>query len=110
MAGDDHSPPIQSRADLIEAMAQGAKPRSAWRVGTEHEKHVFYRDPIAPVPYEGTKGVHALLDGIEPQTSINTLDNVVREDVVGDTLSTEAALSNAPKKNEAFIKVPKVLG
>ena len=50
------------------------------------------------------------MEGIEPQTAINTLDNVVREDVVGETLSTEAALSNAPKKNEAFIKVPKVLG
>lgn len=68
MAGDDHSPPIQSRADLIEAMAQGAKPRSAWRVGTEHEKHVYYRDPIAPVPYAGPNGVHALLDGIERRT------------------------------------------
>jgi len=50
------------------------------------------------------------LDGVEPQTSIHTLNNVVREDVVGDTIPTEAALSNAPKKNEAFIKVPKVLG
>lgn len=50
------------------------------------------------------------LDGVETQTSINTLNNVVREDVVGDTTPTEAALSNAPKKNEAFIKVPKVLG
>lgn len=68
MAGDDHSPPIQSRADLIEAMAQGAKPRSAWRVGTEHEKHVYYRDPVAPVPYAGDRGVHALLDGIERRT------------------------------------------
>jgi len=65
MAGDDLSPPIESRADLIEAMARGAKPRSEWRVGTEHEKHVYRKNPIRPVPYEGEDGVHALLKGIE---------------------------------------------
>jgi len=30
--------------------------------------------------------------------------------VVGECLTTEQALANAPKKNEAFFKVPKVLG
>jgi aspartyl-tRNA(Asn)/glutamyl-tRNA(Gln) amidotransferase subunit C len=50
------------------------------------------------------------MDGVEPQTTVNTLDNVLREDVVGDTVPTPDALANAPKKNEAFFKVPKVLG
>lgn len=68
MAGDETSPPIESRADLIEAMERGGKPRSEWRVGTEHEKHVYRKDPIRPVPYEGTDGVHALLKGIEERT------------------------------------------
>ena len=68
MAGDDISPPIESRADLIEAMARGGKPRTEWRVGTEHEKHVYRKAPLAPVPYEGEDGVHALLAGIERRT------------------------------------------
>ncbi len=68
MAGDEFSPPIESRADLIEAMARGGKPKAEWRVGTEHEKHVFRRNPIAPVPYEGSDGIHALLAGIEART------------------------------------------
>lgn len=68
MAGEEASPPITSRADLIEVMAGGGKPREAWRVGTEHEKHVFRRDPLRPVPYEGADGIRALLDGIEART------------------------------------------
>lgn len=68
MSGEEHSPLIESRADLTDAMASGSKPRSAWRVGTEHEKHVYRRDPLRPVPYEGVDGIHALLDGIAART------------------------------------------
>jgi glutamate--cysteine ligase len=68
MAGDESSPPIETRADLIEVMERGNKPRSEWRVGTEHEKHVFRKDPLRPVPYEGEDGVHALLKGVEGRT------------------------------------------
>lgn len=65
MAGDDTSPPIETRADLIEAMARGSKPRAQWRVGTEHEKHVYRKAPLRPVAYGGDDGVHALLKGVE---------------------------------------------
>jgi len=69
MAGPDiASPLIESRADLIEAMERGCKPAAEWRVGTEHEKHVFHTNPLRPVTYEGPNGVKALLDGIEADT------------------------------------------
>ena len=69
MAGaDTPSPLIESRADLIEGMARGAKPKSEWRIGTEHEKHVFHTDPLRPVTYEGPNGVHALLMGMAERT------------------------------------------
>ena len=68
MDGAAPSPQIESRADLIEAMARGAKPKAEWRVGTEHEKHVFRKGPIEPVPYEGPAGIRALLAGIEART------------------------------------------
>lgn len=65
MAGADPlSPPIECRADLIEALARGAKPRERWRIGTEHEKVVFHTNPLRPVAYEGQHGVRALLDGV----------------------------------------------
>ena len=69
MAGaDTPSPLISSRADLIEAMERGAKPADQWRIGTEHEKHVFHTNPLRPVAYEGKQGIRALLDGIEKET------------------------------------------
>ena len=69
MAADEaSSPPIQSRADLIEAMARGSRPRSEWRIGTEHEKHVFHTDPLRPVAYEGPDGIRALLEGVQRET------------------------------------------
>ncbi|MEO6396467.1 MAG: glutamate--cysteine ligase [Devosia sp.] len=71
MAGAESSPLIQSRANLIDAMARGGKPRSQWRVGTEHEKHVFRKGPVRPVPYAGPDGIHALLDGVKARTGWN---------------------------------------
>jgi glutamate--cysteine ligase len=77
MACDDHhSPLIESRADLIEVLARGSKPKELWRIGTEHEKHVFYKAPIRPVPYAGANGVHALLEGVASKTGWQpNLDN-----------------------------------
>ena len=49
--------------DLVQWMADGAKPASEWRVGAEHEKFVFRLKDNAPVPYE-PNGIKALLDGL----------------------------------------------
>ncbi len=50
------------------------------------------------------------MSGVEPMIAVNDHVNAFREDIAGECLTTEEALRNAPKKNEAFIKVPKVLG
>ena len=55
------SPPISSRDDLIEWFAAGCKPKSDWRIGTEHEKIVFQSDDLGPVPYEGPRGIRAIM-------------------------------------------------
>ncbi|MEP7240152.1 MAG: glutamate--cysteine ligase [Devosia sp.] len=68
MAGSEQSPPLTTRAQMIEAMSSGAKPRADWRVGTEHEKHVYRKHPLATVPYEGADGIRALLEGIKART------------------------------------------
>ena len=57
--------PIESRDQLVETLASGAKPKSAWRVGTEHEKFGFYLADHAPVPYEGERGIRRLLEAME---------------------------------------------
>lgn len=50
------------------------------------------------------------LDNVEPLTHITQSVNVFREDEPKPSLSTAEALANAPKRNESFFKVPKVLG
>ena len=56
------SPPIESRADLVAWIAAGEKPKPAWRIGTEHEKFVFRTITLDPVPYEGPRGIRALME------------------------------------------------
>jgi glutamate--cysteine ligase len=56
---------IENRAQLISYFTDGFKPKSEWRIGTEHEKFPFYKETLGPVPYDGDKGIRALLEGIK---------------------------------------------
>ena len=60
--------PIGSMADLVEEIARGSKPPEAFRIGTEHEKFPFYVSDGSPVPYEGPRGIRALLEGMAERT------------------------------------------
>lgn len=57
--------PLTSVEELAEYMAQGAKPKSAFRLGTEHEKFGFFMADHTPVPYFGDASIHALLTGMQ---------------------------------------------
>ena len=59
------SRPIESIDELVAHLAEGNKPREKWRIGTEHEKFPFYVDGNAPVPYGGTHGIRAILEGMQ---------------------------------------------
>jgi glutamate--cysteine ligase len=54
--------PIETRDQLVAELESGAKPRDQWRIGTEHEKFGFYRSDLTPVPYDGPRGIHVLLE------------------------------------------------
>ena len=54
--------PITDRRQLIEHLEAGSKPKSDWRIGTEHEKFGYTHDDLRPLPYEGERGVRALLE------------------------------------------------
>jgi glutamate--cysteine ligase len=57
--------PIERRDDLVAWIAEGAKPKSRFRIGTEHEKFVFTLEDHRPVPYEGRRGIRTLLEGMQ---------------------------------------------
>jgi glutamate--cysteine ligase len=58
------APVVRSRDDLVAWIAAGSKPREAWRIGTEHEKFLFYTGSLQPVPYAGPRGVRALMEAM----------------------------------------------
>ncbi|MFK5980330.1 MAG: glutamate--cysteine ligase [Rhizobiaceae bacterium] len=57
--------PIETKSQLVDWLAVGCKPKSDWRIGTEHEKFAFYRDSLKPVPYGGDNGIRAILEGMQ---------------------------------------------
>lgn len=57
--------PVEGRDALVAWFEQGCKPDSAFRIGTEHEKFPFYTRDLSPVPYDGDKGIRALLEGMQ---------------------------------------------
>ncbi|WP_332065409.1 glutamate--cysteine ligase [Bartonella sp. CB189] len=56
---------IYNLDSLVSYFQGGCKGKNDWRIGTEHEKIPFYKDGFHPVPYEGTKGIRALLEGMQ---------------------------------------------
>ncbi|KAB2872261.1 MAG: glutamate--cysteine ligase, partial [Bauldia sp.] len=55
--------PIENRNQLVARLETGAKPRGAWRIGTEHEKFAFDAKTLRRLPYAGANGIKALLEG-----------------------------------------------
>ncbi len=66
MSAPPQSPgvPIADKAELVAYMEAGCKPRADWRIGTEHEKFAFTREDLRPLPYDGPRGIRALLEGL----------------------------------------------
>jgi len=57
--------PIETRDELVAWLAAGEKPPRQFRVGTEHEKFAFRLAHNEPVPYQGTRSIRALLQGMQ---------------------------------------------
>ncbi len=49
------------------------------------------------------------VDGVEPLIYMTDEKNVLRKDVIRDTVSKEEALQNAPQRDTDYFKVPKVI-
>jgi glutamate--cysteine ligase len=74
------SQPVDSRDDLVAWIAAGSKPAHEWRIGNEHEKFLFHTDTMKPVPYEGERGVRALMQSLSDRFGwlpINEGENII---------------------------------
>ncbi|MEQ1509673.1 MAG: glutamate--cysteine ligase [Sphingopyxis sp.] len=100
-----NDPLITSKVDLIAPMQKGEKPKSAWRIGTEHEKLVYRLSDHGAPSYEEPGGIRDLLMamtrfGWEP---VVEGDNVIALAGTDGNVSLEPAgqleLSGAPLIN-----------
>ncbi|MBK8173878.1 MAG: glutamate--cysteine ligase [Rhodospirillales bacterium] len=56
--------PATDRRSLITYLESGCKPRSQWRIGTEHEKFAYDLQDLKPLSYDGPRGIRAILEGL----------------------------------------------
>ena len=56
--------PLTDHRQLVEYLSSGARPESAWTIGTEHEKFGFRLDDLRPPTWEGPRGIEAMLRGL----------------------------------------------
>lgn len=76
----EDSTPIESRDQLVAYFETGCKRREERGVGTEHEAFGIWRDTLAPVTYEGDRGLGALFRGFcegGPWTPQYDRDNIM---------------------------------
>ncbi len=62
---------ITDKAQLVRHFEQGCKDKADWRIGTENEQFIFSMTELVRAPYEGKRGIEALLtafinDGWQP--------------------------------------------
>ncbi len=61
----EESPPIGGVDELVGWFRAKERDRAEWKVGLEHEKVPLLGGSLDPVPYEGPRGIGALLEGFE---------------------------------------------
>ncbi len=76
---------------------------------TEDEAHTF-KDQLAAVLAYVDKLGELDTTGVEPMAHAVELSNVLAADELGESLTPDEALANAPARDDDFFKVPKVIG
>lgn len=88
--------------DNVEHVAKLARLRLS-----EHEKELYARQLGKIIDYfDELKAVNT--DGVEPMSHALPVTNVMREDVIEPPPGHVAVLSNAPAREDAFFRVPKI--
>ncbi len=67
--------PVNGRRDLVAWFEAGAKAPENFKVGSEHEKIPFYVADLSPVPYEGARGIGALLAGMRDRLGWEAIED-----------------------------------
>jgi glutamate--cysteine ligase len=63
----DQQSVVTSAEQLVAWFAAGEKPAADWKVGTEHEKIGLYREGYGSLPFDGARGIAAVLEQVAEQ-------------------------------------------
>jgi glutamate--cysteine ligase len=95
--------PLEHHNQLAQYLADGCKPKSDWRIGTEHEKFGYDKAGLNPLPYNGFCGIKAMLEGLREGFGWNPVEedgNIIGLTKGGANVSLEPGgqleLSGAP--------------
>ena len=55
---------VEGKNQLVQYLEDGCKPKSSWKIGTEHEKFGFMKSNLKPLPYKGNCSVLGVLKGL----------------------------------------------
>ncbi|MGB5076119.1 MAG: glutamate--cysteine ligase [Sphingorhabdus sp.] len=100
-----NDPVIETRDQLIAAIAKGEKPKDRWRIGTEHEKFVYCTGDHHAPSYDEPGGIRDLLMALTEFGWEPVMENgkVIAMSGADGTVSLEPAgqleLSGAPLEN-----------
>jgi glutamate--cysteine ligase len=101
--------PIRGQDQLLEYFRDAEKPRSAFRIGVEHEKIGVVEESLAAVPYYGETGIRSILDafardagGMQHQHKENGQPIAVLSNDASVTLEPggQLELSGAPTRSQ----------
>jgi glutamate--cysteine ligase len=95
--------PVGAISELVDYLRGGEKPADRFRIGTEHEKIGLRREDLGSVPYEGERGIGALLENIAREDDwipVFEAENVIALTKDGASITLEPGgqleLSDAP--------------
>ena len=99
--------PKLEHSDLLKWFSQGEKLSKNWRIGTEHEKFVFYTNNLKRVSYLGASGISELLNALAIKNNwvkiIENKNTIGLKDDTGASISLEPGgqleLSGTPLEN-----------
>ena len=79
------------------------------RIGLSDEEHKLFTEQLNQILAYIDKLDKLNTENVEPTSHVLPIKNVLREDKVSPSLPAEKILANAPDKDKAFFKVPRII-
>ena len=94
--------PVESISELVDYVRDGETPVDHFRIGTEHEKIGLRQEDLGSVPYQGERGIGALLEKIAREDGWNPVFEV--EKVIA-AMSSDPNLQSSKRSLKDLHKV-----